>query len=67
MPKQETRTTLTYSVQEFNQLVKAKLFGCEDVDIHYDIQEVNGDPMGRFPGIDQVTQVRVVSDKTLSK
>lgn len=67
MPKQQTRTTLTYSVEEFNQLVKAKLFGGEDVEISYDIQEVNGDPMDRFPGVNQVTQVRVVSDKAPAK
>lgn len=67
MPKQETVTTLTYSVEEFNQLVRAKLFGQEDVDIHYDIQEVGGDPMDRFPGVEQVVGVRVVSRKPVTK
>lgn len=33
-----------------------------DIEVNYVIEEINGDPMDRFPGTDTVTKIRVTVD-----
>ena len=65
MPETKTTKTTTvveYPADEFAALIKEKVFGGKDVEIDYVIQEVGGDPLDRFRGVDTVTQIRIRFD-----
>jgi hypothetical protein len=59
MAKTETTTTVQYPVQEFIELVRERAFGGKDIKVEFVIMEVGGDPMDRYPGVEQVTQVNI--------
>ena len=62
MPGVLTSTVSTYefSLDQMKALIAADLeCKVEDLHVEYVIREVGGDPMDRFPGVDQVVAVRV--------
>lgn len=62
MAKIKTTTTTEFSVEEINNLIREKIFEGKDIRIDYVIQEVDGDPLDRYRGRDEVTAVRVTCD-----
>jgi hypothetical protein len=62
MPATKTTTTVEYPIDEFNALIKDKLFKGKDVTIYYVIQEVGGDYLDRYPGTKEVTKVKITYD-----
>lgn len=54
------QTTYEFSTEQINFLVALDLgVASERVSVEYVIQEVGGDPMDRYPGVKQVTKIRV--------
>jgi hypothetical protein len=50
----------SFTLDDIKGLIAEKLqVPLQYVDVHYRIQEVGGDPMDRFPGTDQVTEINV--------
>jgi len=64
MATSKTTTTVDYPVGQINKIISEKLFSGLNVKIEYVIQEVNSDPMDRFPGRNEVTNVRISFDGT---
>lgn len=62
MPSKNTKTTVEYPLAEFMGLLKEKLFGGLAFKVEFVIEEIGGDPMDRFPGRMEVTNVRFVFD-----
>jgi hypothetical protein len=57
-----TKTIIDYPVNEFDALLRQKLFNGQDFKIKYVIETVGGDPLDRHPGYEQVTRIRLVFD-----
>lgn len=62
----KTTTVVDYPVDEFNSLLKEKIFEGKDIKVEFVIKEVFADPMDRFPGHNEVTRVRVSFNGTPS-
>ena len=54
-----------FSPKDIVALIAADL-GVElpKISVHYEIQEVGGDPLDRYPGTNTVTKIRVTVDRT---
>lgn len=61
MSQTNVKTTVEFPVDEFNELIAQRFpeFKGRSIHIDYVIEEVGGDVMDRFPGVDQVTRVKV--------
>lgn len=57
-----TTTTVDYPVTEINRIIGEKMFPGREIKIEYLISEVGGDPLDRFPGRNEVTNVRISFD-----
>lgn len=66
MPVLKSKTTqYTFSLKEMKKLIAKDMnLPVEAIQVYYDIKEVGGDPMDRYPGINQVTEIRVTVDET---
>lgn len=62
MAKTKTTTTVCYPVEEFIALLQKKIFDGKEIRVDFKIEEVDGDPLDRYPGRDAVTQISVSFD-----
>ncbi len=62
MVETKTTTTVNFTAAEFLHLVRDKVFGGKNVNIQYVIREVDADPMGMYPGRNDVVGVSVSYD-----
>ena len=57
--------TYEFSLDDMRKLIAADLDRHEDqIEVTYVVEEVGADPMDRFPGVEQVTKVRVKVNET---
>ena len=58
--KQEKQVTYHLSPDEVKEVLTDYLEARgKDVSVHFKIEEVGGDPMDRYPGVDTVTDIQV--------
>lgn len=58
-------TRYEFSLDEMKKLIAQDMkVPVEAIHVNYVIQEVGGDPMDRYPGIDTVTKIEVIVDET---
>lgn len=59
MPVTKTTTTTDYTVEEFDEMVREKLFGGQGVSVYYRIEDVSDDPLDQMPPTPKVTGIQI--------
>lgn len=61
-------TKYEFSLDEMKKLISQDMnVPIEAIHVNYVIQEIGGDPMDRYPGVDTVTKIEVIVDETKVK